>query len=80
MAAQRLGWCERCKDNSVRVKIYKDGRRAEICTNHGHGFIQYLPQLKGVGFEKDNSASSQLHFGFCDRPKGGESARLFIAN
>ena len=42
----KLGWCERCKENSVRVKVYKDGKRAEICVNDGHGFIRYLPKLE----------------------------------
>ena len=46
MAAQRLGWCERCKENSTRIKVYKDGRRVEICVNKGHGFIRNLPKLE----------------------------------
>lgn len=49
---KKLGWCDRCKENSTKVKIYKDGRRAEICINKGHGFIRWLPPLN---IERNNN-------------------------
>ena len=94
MEAKRLGWCSQCKEHSTHVKIYKNGKRAEICVNKGHGFIHWLPTLnieRTVLNEKPlfptNKGPSDYPPAppitcspkFCSRPKGEESVRPFLA-
>ena len=55
----KLGWCEVCKEHSVRVYTEEDKehlgliKRKEICINHGHGFIRYLTPIKKEEFNEN---------------------------
>lgn len=44
-----MSQCPRCNDVSVRIKVYKEVRRVEYCTNKGCGYSQQLPDLSKRG-------------------------------
>ena len=41
---RQLSWCDRCRENSVKIKVYKNKVgalvRVYICLNKGHGLIE----------------------------------------
>lgn len=41
-----LGYCPKCKENSLIKRVYKGVKRVEFCINKGCGYKQDLPLIK----------------------------------
>ena len=65
---KKLKWCSQCKENSVVVRTFSNGKRVEMCINKGCGYKISLPILssnvveapKGI-HEEDHSSDYDYH-------------------
>jgi len=48
VSAKRLSWCSQCKENSVVVRSFNNGKRVEMCINKGCGYKILLPILSSM--------------------------------
>jgi len=60
MPKTKLGWCDRCDENSTRVRIAEDKKRILYCINGGHGFIQFLSPLPAKKEERANEQDNEV--------------------
>jgi len=46
MVTRQMGYCSKCREKSVVIKIYNGGKRVEYCINKGCGYKLTLPPLR----------------------------------
>ena len=56
---KRLKWCSQCKENSVVVRSFSNGKRVEMCINKGCGYKISLPILSSNVVEQPKGINEE---------------------